>query len=202
MNFPFSLPHFMALIAAGPGSSWTNKIFHWMSWFHVVTCLQWMVWWCLYLLAVATRAGTRLANLRVGQLLEIGWRWAWGNFWLNDNIYVTSGNGAKISRISHPNGPILVDQLRESQAKWVLRVGKPGRYSGSKEKLKSKRKPCPSIEWIFHCCLQFHLGAWLYFSLWIIRYHCFCNGFNTDTLNQNRSCSLVEMLLDRQLLNA
>ena len=54
----------------------------------------------------------------------IAWDWRRGNFWLNDNIYVTCENGAKISSISHSNGPILVGQLRESQAKWV-RVGKP-----------------------------------------------------------------------------
>ena len=64
----FSLPHyFIALIAAGPGSSWTNEIFHWMSWFHVVTFLQWMVWWCLYLLAAATRAGTLAQRRNLNQ---------------------------------------------------------------------------------------------------------------------------------------
>ena len=69
---------------------------------------------------------TRLANLRVGQLLEIGNGAIFGsiNDNNNDNIYVTSENGAKISSISHSNGTILVGQLHESQAKWV-RVGKP-----------------------------------------------------------------------------
>ena len=47
-----------------------------------------------------------------------------GNLWLNDNIFETGGNGAKISSISHSNGPNLAGQLRESHAKWV-RVGKP-----------------------------------------------------------------------------
>ena len=41
---------------------------------------------------------------------------------------MTGENGAKISSISHSNGPILVGQSRESQAKWV-RVGKPGEAS-------------------------------------------------------------------------
>ena len=67
----------------------------------------------------------RLANLRVGQLLQIiGNGACFGS--INDNIYETGENGAKISSISHSNGPILVGQLRESQAKWV-RVGKPDR---------------------------------------------------------------------------
>ena len=43
---------------------------------------------------------------------------------VNDNIYETGENGAKISSISHSNGPFLVIQLRESHAKWE-RVGKP-----------------------------------------------------------------------------
>ena len=67
----------------------------------------------------------RLANLRVGQLLEIGNGAFFGSINDNNNIYETGENGAKISSISHSNGPILVGQLRESQAKWV-RVGKPG----------------------------------------------------------------------------
>ena len=62
----------------------------------------------------------RPANLRVGQLCEI----------LNEAIfgsmitYETGENGAKISSISHSNGPILVGQLRESHAE-ILRVGRP-----------------------------------------------------------------------------
>ena len=47
-----------------------------------------------------------------------------GQFWLNDNIYETGENEAKISSISHSNGPILVGQLRESHAE-ILRVGRP-----------------------------------------------------------------------------
>ena len=42
---------------------------------------------------------------------------------MNDK-YETGENGAKISRISHPNGPILVGQLRESYTE-ILRVGRP-----------------------------------------------------------------------------
>ena len=48
----------------------------------------------------------------------------WGNFWLNDNIYETGENGAKISSISHSFAPILVGQLRESHSE-ILRVGRP-----------------------------------------------------------------------------
>ena len=54
----------------------------------------------------------------------IVWDCIWGNFWLNDNIYEIGENGAKISSISHSNGPILVGQLRESHAE-ILRVGRP-----------------------------------------------------------------------------
>ena len=37
---------------------------------------------------------------------------------------MTCENGAKISSISHSNGPVLVGQLRESHAE-ILRVGGP-----------------------------------------------------------------------------
>ena len=63
----------------------------------------------------------RLANLRVGQSLEIGNGAIFGSM----ITYETGENGAKISSISHSNGLILVGQSCESQAKWV-RVGKPG----------------------------------------------------------------------------
>ena len=49
----------------------------------------------------------------------------WGNFWFNDDIHETGENGAKITFISHSNGPIFVGQLRESHAE-ILRVGRPG----------------------------------------------------------------------------
>ena len=58
----------------------------------------------------------RLANLRVGQFLEIGNGAIFGSM-ITYMRLVTGGNGAKISSISHSNGPILVGQLRESHGK-------------------------------------------------------------------------------------
>ena len=62
-----------------------------------------------------------LANLRVGQLREIG-----NGAIFNSMIFVRlvkMGQKSHAFLSSHPNGPILVGQLRESHTKWV-RVGK------------------------------------------------------------------------------
>ena len=64
---------------------------------------------------------SRPANLRVGQLREI----VNGAIFGSMITYETGENGAKISSISHSNGPILVGQLRESHSE-ILRVGRPG----------------------------------------------------------------------------